>query len=344
MFNLIKTILNLLNINDKEKIEEEKSDETNIKYIYINKNMILNGVKYEFGKRYYNEIEVKNSIYDFTFDLLANMKDYKIIKIKIFDNEIFTTRDFKIIKEIDYKQFLNSSEPEYKLISIVKNKEEKAIKESFKDFDVDPLILSSQADAIINSGLHKYLDKLLNEVLKPTRNGISPSYNQNIYIINKIIKIYGRNKDLNRFLLFDECKEIIANFGRNKDLDSLSSSDDNVICAILKNGRYKDAKYFLYDKDCDFRHAISIVKTGIDSYIKTFLYDNILQCHGYELHIIQEIAKHCSKKDLDYIMDKYKEDLIKMEIAERGYDDHIKLLLSEKNYTDIKEMAYHLIK
>lgn len=90
--------------------------------------------------------------------------------------------------------------------------------------------------------------------------------------------------------------------------------------------------------------AITIVKTGIDCYIKTLLYDNHLQCHGYELHLIQEIAKHCSKKDLDYIIDKYKEDLIKMEIAERGYDDHIELLLSEKNCSDIKEMAYHLIK
>ena len=74
MFNLIKTILNLLKINNKEKIEEEKSKKTNIKYIYINKNMILNGVKYEIGKRYHSEIEFKNNIYDFNSDLLANMK------------------------------------------------------------------------------------------------------------------------------------------------------------------------------------------------------------------------------------------------------------------------------
>ena len=32
MFNLIKIISNLLNINSKEKIEEEKSKKTNIKY------------------------------------------------------------------------------------------------------------------------------------------------------------------------------------------------------------------------------------------------------------------------------------------------------------------------
>lgn len=63
-----------------------------------------------------------------------------------------------------------------------------------------------------------------------------------------------------------------------------------------------------------------------------------------ELHLIQEIAKHCSKKDLDYIMNKYKEDLIKMEIAERGYDDHINLLLSEKNHSDIRKIALSLIK
>lgn len=74
MFNLIKTILNLLKINSREEIEEEKSDETNIKYIYINDNMILNGVKYEIGKRYHSEIEFKNNIYDFNSDLLANMK------------------------------------------------------------------------------------------------------------------------------------------------------------------------------------------------------------------------------------------------------------------------------
>ena len=128
MFNLIKIISNLLNINNKEKIEEEKSKKTNIKYIYINKNMILNGVKYEIGKRYHSEIEFKNNIYDFSFDLLANMKNYKIIKIKIFDDEIFTTKNFKIIKEINYKQFLNSNKPEYELISIVKNKEEKLMK------------------------------------------------------------------------------------------------------------------------------------------------------------------------------------------------------------------------
>ena len=79
MFNLIKTILNLLKINNKEKIEEEKSKKTNIKYIYINKNMILNGVKYEIGKRYRSEIEFKNNIYDFNSDLLANMKDMMII-------------------------------------------------------------------------------------------------------------------------------------------------------------------------------------------------------------------------------------------------------------------------
>ena len=323
MFNLIKAILNLLKINNKEKIEEEKSDETNIKYIYINKNMILDGVKYKIGKRYHSEIEFKNNIYDFNSDLLANMKDYKIIKIKIFDDEIFTTKNFKIIKEINYKQFLNSSKTKFQLISIIKNKEEKVIKKFIKEFKSDCFFNNRKFDAIINSGLHKYLDELLN--LK--QNDLSYS-----------------NKDLDRFLSNYYHVETVINFGRNKDLDIFRHWDENIICAVLKHGRYKEIKHFIYDKNCSLQFAITIVQTGIDRYIKTLLYDNHLQCHGYELHLIQEIAKHCSKKDLDYIIDKYKEDLIKMEIAERGYDDHIELLLSEKNCSDIKEMAYHLIK
>lgn len=40
--------------------------------------MILDGVKYEIGKRYHSEIEFKNNIYDFNSDLLANMKDLDV--------------------------------------------------------------------------------------------------------------------------------------------------------------------------------------------------------------------------------------------------------------------------
>lgn len=340
MFNLIKTIINLLNINNKEKIEEKKSDETNIKYIYINKNMILDGVKYEIGKRYHSEIEFKNNIYDFNSDLLANMKDYKIIKIKIFDDKIFTTKSFKIIKEINYKQFLNSRESAYQLISVIKNKEEKVIKKFIKGFKSAYFFHIREFDAIINSGLHKYLDELLDL----PQNDLSYPHNSYINVINKIIRTYGRNKDLDRFLSNYYSGETVLNFGRNKDLDSFKCWDENIICAALKNGRYKEIKHFIYDKNCNLQFAIAIVQTGIDRYIKTLLYDNHLQCHGYELHVIQEIAKHCSKKDLDYIIDKYKEDLIKIEIAERGYDDHINLLLSKKKSLDVKEIASSMIK
>ena len=341
MFNLIKIISNLLNINNKEKIEEEKSDKTNIKYIYINKNMILDGVKYEIGKRYHSEIEFKNNIYDFNSDLLVNIKDYKIIKIKIFDDEIFTTKNFKIIKEINYKQFLNSSKTKFQLISIIKNKEEKVIKKFIKELKQNCFFENWKFDAIINSGLHQYLDKLL-----------ELPYNNYSYAINKTIETYGRNKDLDRFLWHDYSAEIIVNFGRNKDLDLLYTCDDNVICAALRNGRYKDIKHFLYDKHCNIRCIIAIIKTEIDQYIKIFLYDNILQEHICELSAIKEIAKHCNKKDLDYIVNKYKDNpimneykdnSIKIAIAERGYDDHIRLLLSEKNDSDIRKIASSMI-
>lgn len=340
MFNLIKTILNLLNINNKEKIEEEKSKKTNIKYIYINENMILNGVKYEIGKRYYNEIEFKNNIDDFDWDLLSNIKNYKIIKIKVFDDEIFTTKNFKILKEINYKQFLNSNKFAYQLISIVKNKEEILIKKIIKEFQQSYFPNNWKIDAVINSGLHKYLDKLLDL----QQNDLLYSHTNYIYITNKIIETYGRNKDLDRFIVNCDYTETIINFGRNKDLDSFHGWNDNNICAVLRNGRYREIKHFLYDKNCNVEYSLAIAKTGIDRYIKSLLYDNILQEHIWEWYVIQEITKHCSKKDLDYIMNKYKENSIKICIAERGYDDHINLLLSEKNHSDIRKIALSLIK
>ena len=188
--------------------------------------------------------------------------------------------------------------------------------------------------------MHKYLDKLLDL----QQNDLLYSHTNYIYITNKIIETYGRNKDLDRFIVNCDYTETIINFGRNKDLDSFHGWNDNNICAVLRNGRYREIKHFLYDKNCNVEYSLAIAKTGIDRYIKSLLYDNILQEHIWEWYVIQEITKHCSKKDLDYIMNKYKENSIKICIAERGYDDHINLLLSEKNHSDIRKIALSLIK
>ena len=256
----------------------------------------------------------------------------RVVKFNIKKNHI----DYNYIKQ----QFLNSNKFAYQLISIVKNKEEILIKKIIKEFQQSYFPNNWKIDAVINSGLHKYLDKLLDL----QQNDLLYSHTNYIYITNKIIETYGRNKDLDRFIVNCDYTETIINFGRNKDLDSFHGWNDNNICAVLRNGRYREIKHFLYDKNCNVEYSLAIAKTGIDRYIKSLLYDNILQEHILEWYVIQEITKHCSKKDLDYIMNKYKENSIKICIAERGYDDHINLLLSEKNHSDIRKIALSLIK
>ena len=297
MFNLIKIISNLLNINNKEKIEEEKSDETNIKYIYINKNMILDGVKYEIGKRYHSEIEFKNSIYDFNSDLLANMKDYKIIKIKIFDDEIFTTKNFKIIEEINYKQFKNSKRLEYQLISIVKNKEEKLIKNIVKVFDTDCIISSYMADAIINSGLHKYLDNKIYESIKEKYGESS----EEIRILNdKIIKQKSR-KYISNLISNESYHFEIAKTGIDKYLDYLinNSNDDKVLYEISKIGRYQDLDYFLkniskFEKHYKNGLLTEIAYFGNDGHLDS---PELIESNAYSVY--NELFHHGRIKDLN---------------------------------------------
>ena len=52
-------------------------------------------------------------------------------------------------------------------------------------------------------------------------------------------------------------------------------------------------------------------------------------------YLLEDKFRKVLYKDFDeiiYIIDKYKEDLIKIEIAERGYDDHLDILEKENNY------------
>lgn len=304
MFNLIKTILNLLNINNKEKIEEEKSKKTNIKYIYINENMILNGVKYEIGKRYYNEIEFKNNIDDFDWDLLSNIKNYKIIKIKIFDDEIFTTKNFKIIEEINYKQFKNSKRLEYQLISIVKNHEKKVINKFIKTNNRIKL------EAVINSGVHKYLDKIIN-------------INDDLYI-NKILFKYGRNKDIDQFIN-SKSINILSNIirhNRPKDLDTLAKRKSRNIkfYISIEGKRKKDIYEFINKKDNELEDIMDIIQ---------FTQNDL--CLDYYINsenntILEYIARIGRKKDLDKLIYS-KSFFILREIIEAGFDEHLDILV-----------------
>lgn len=153
------------------------------------------------------------------------MKDYKIIKIKIFDDEIFTTKNFKIIKEINYKQFSNSSKTKFQLISIIKNKEEKVIKKFIKEFKSDCFFNNRKFDAIIKTGIDKYLDEFIN--------------NENDYSLNIVEQ--GRKCDLDVLVHNKDklVKETVARHGFDDHLDILEKENNYNINKIIDELRGK---------------------------------------------------------------------------------------------------------
>ena len=268
-------------------------------------------IKIEIGKRY----NLKKGIYIYeTITDIINFVDIfpkksKIYKAKIYSNFFDSiAEDFKIIEEINYSKLLNSINKKEQLISAVKNRETK-----FLDKMINSDIFSN-IQTVINSGIEEYLDKILDK------------YNEG-YAIN-IIKKYGRNKDLDKFISSNnyriQCE--IAKIGRPQDLDILINNKNiYVVEDVIKNGRTKDIdKYINHDI-----HFTTIVSTGIDKYLDKFIKEDKEYLDAYYF------AKVGRLKDLDYLIKNYKkipENVLKL-ILEKGYEKHEDFL---KNKISIK--------
>ena len=86
---------------------------------YVNKSQL----KYIVGKRYKSEqgIYFKRRVKDFDFGIVLD-NCYKFYKIKIYNRTTGgIATDFKIINEINYRQFLKSSNKKEQILSIYKN-------------------------------------------------------------------------------------------------------------------------------------------------------------------------------------------------------------------------------
>ncbi len=110
---------------------------------------------------------------------------YKFYKIKIYNRTTGgIATDFKIINEIDYRQFLKSSNKKEQILSIYKNHETDVLEEFIKNDD------QNKIQIILESKIDFYLDMLINDK------------EAEIYDYQKytIIRKYGRNKDLDYFI------------------------------------------------------------------------------------------------------------------------------------------------
>ena len=258
-----------------------------IKYMLVRTNMIWKNIKYQIGRTY--KKTKNNENFDLNYinsEYTINCDQYKILKIK--DNGYC----FKILGEINYSEIIPNRNT-FKMIAAIKNKDEKILEE-FVESDDDKLQI-----VVINAGVHKYLDILIET--------------KGIFWASDIIKKYGRNKDLDYFIENTNdffTLSCIANVGRNKDLDKLTNLTSNlrVIDSIIKNGRKKDIEKYILSNDSYFLSRIA--DTGIDHYLDILMQNTKDDLTGAP--ILRCVLNHGRKKDLEKLKNSiYNKDVIK---------------------------------
>ena len=273
-------------------------------YASITNNLIFRKIKYQIGKRYplingkekfhkWNDIDI-NNIYG---------------KLSIYLVKVDKTNNyFKILKEIDYSEFLKSKDKKENLISAMKNRDEWSLSKFSDTSD-----MSQQVNTYIKN--EKYLDNLIKlDVLKDlSRFSVK-------YLHNKYLDYLVENDDS---CYDNEIITYIANLGIPKYLDKILQKDkynnNFEISAVLRNGRKKDIEKYIDDD----QYADDIIRTGIDKYLDEFITNK-------SDFICRELCKIGRKKDLDILV-KSKSEKIRFFIAYLGYDEHLDILVHDES-------------
>lgn len=279
----------------------------NIGYIAMKK-QIIEKRYLEIGKRYNiikRHITIYNDISNIDEKILIN-NNFKFYKVKIFDYGLILKSciDFKIIKEINYCNLLESNNHKEQLLSVVKNHERRIIDNFIKTNDRIKL------EAVINSGIHEYLDKIMN-------------LNSNQYI-NYILLKYGRNKDIDQFINSKsiDILSYIIKHNRPKDLNTLTKRKSRNIKYYIAIGgkRKKDIYKFISKKDNELADITDIIQFTQNDLCLDYYIDSKNNT------VLEYIAKIGRKKDLDKLI--YSENFfILKEIINAGFDEHLDILV-----------------
>lgn len=297
------------------------SKKNKYKYIIINKQYV--DKKYEIGKRYKHDIVFYNNLFGLPSYAISKSENFKIMEIKLFGKTYYDiASDFKIVREINYLDLLDSDNVVENMISAIKNHEEIVL---------DAFLNSKEKiylEVVINSGVYKYLDEIITEYI----NG-KTKYED---MVSLIIREYGRNKDLDFFVNDDDSSLIqkeILNIGRPQDLDLMQNKNkmsNNELRLILSHGRKKDVNIYIKDFDnTQFQNLI--IETKINKYMDYIIENNFENIHEI---LLVDIGR---KKDLDKII-KTKNEYILSKIINNQYEEHL-LLLSHHYYSDISKLA-----
>lgn len=291
------------------------------KYKYIIINESNDNKKYEIGKRYKQDIVFYNDLFDMSSHKFLKLKGFKIMEIKTFDTStIFENivNDFKIVREINYLNLLNSDDVTENMISAIKNHEE-IILNAFLD-SKEIIYLKF----VINSGVYKYSNKIITEYM----NGKSKYEN----LISFIIKKYGRNKDLNYFIKYGDCfiQDDVLSIGRPQDLNLIKSEikiSNAQLKTILNHGRKKDIDYYSMSNNHAFDDTLKemIIRTYNDDFI-----DDCIKIYYDDFLLMEYIVKYANKKQLDILV-KHDNYAVRLAVAKREYKEHLEKLINDPN-------------
>lgn len=273
-------------------------------YASITNNLIFRKIKYQIGKRYplINEKKIFYKWNDLDINNIYGKLSIYLVKIDRKNNF------FKILKEINYSEFLKSNDKKENFISALKNRDEWSLSKFSKINDISKQINTyikneDYLDILVKSNQLKYLPKF---VIK--------------YLHNKYLDILIDNDDNS---CDNENVISIANLGIPKYLDKISQKEkfDNYyeIRAVLLNGRNKDIKKFIKNKE----YAEIIAKTGIDKYL-----DKLITSKN--IYILSEVSGIGRKKDLDILVNSPYETILSI-VAYHGYDEHLDVLVNDKS-------------
>lgn len=316
-------------------------------YIIFNEKQIKNSFKFQIGKRY----KINGNLYKRGFAFFKNFKEIefnfcrypdpemKICEVKIFDkkknlNGEHKTFDFKIKKEINYKNKIDSERLQ-KEILILKFHDSKTIYE----------ILNSNFNYtyysdIITTKIPKYFDMIfpyfqLDNILEnffieyanEKQIDIIINKSKNIYTLLRILDFFS-TKYFNK--IYESVKEIYG------------ESSEEIRMLNNKIIQQKNKKY-ISNLISDESYHSEIVKTGIDEYLDYFINNSDNQ------GILVDISKIGRKKDFDYFLkniskfkEPYKNDLL-TQIAHFGNDGHLDFpeLIESNVYAVYHELFNH---
>lgn len=273
-------------------------------YASITNNLIFRKIKYQIGKRY-PLINEKKIFYKWNDIDINNIYEKLSIYLVKMDK---TNNYFKILKEINYSEFLKSKDKKENLISALKNRD----KWSLSKFS-DTSDMSQQVNVYIKN--ENYLDGLikLDKLKDLSRFSVK-------YLHNKYLDYLVENDDS---CYDNEIITYIANLGIPKYLDKILQKDkynnNFEISAVLRNGRKKDIEKYIDDD----QYADDIIRTGIYKYLDEFITNK-------SDFICRELCKIGRKKDLDILV-KSKSEKIRFFVAFHGYDEHLDILVHDES-------------